>query len=389
MALDKIILVSNPGSASRKYALFKGSTCIAQYHFETQDKKIICNYNGTKLPVNISHVAFAPTILMGILQSTLPDFDTKRIHAIALRIVAPSSFFQRDHRINKLVVKRLERLQSTAPLHISATLSEYEMLKKVFSKLPFFGISDSAFLAEKPDKAMYYGLPFSDADKLDIKRFGYHGLSLESVVTQLRRQKLLPERAIICHIGGGVSIAAVKKGTVIDSTMGFSPLEGVMMATRSGSIDLLAFDVLRHKNKLNSDRIYDYFNARSGLLGVSGYSSDIRELLSKESKDKRVKLALDMYVYKIQQAIGAMASVMNGADTVIFTGTVGERSAEIRKRIVTNLLYLGFSIDTYANQNTQQDTIALICKKHHPAKVLVVPSRENLIMATKAMRHIT
>jgi acetate kinase len=389
MALDKIILVSNPGSASRKYALFKGNTCVAEYHFEFKHNRVICHHGGNEVFVNISHVAFAPTILIDLIATSLPGFDIQRLHAIALRIVAPSSFFQRDHRLTQAVVKRLERMLAIAPLHIGATLSEYAMLKASLPKITFCGISDSAFLARKPEKAMHYGLPFKDANKLDIKRFGYHGLSLESIVSQLKIIKQMPQRVIICHIGGGVSIAAIRNGRVIDSTMGFSPLEGVMMATRSGSIDLLAVDVLRHKNKLNHDKMYDYFNARSGLLGVSGYSSDIRELLDAESKDKQVKLALEMYVYKIQQAIGSMASTMNGADALVFTGTVGQRSSEIRKRICSNTLYLGFSIDAAENRKTVKNNVALISKVSHPAKVFVVKTDENSVIAQHAQKLLS
>ncbi len=389
MALDQIILVSNPGSESRKYGLYKGNKCLLQLHFEKIGKRrIICNVDGQVIPVNISHVAFAPTELVRIMKKVRPELSSKPIAGVALRIVAPTTFFQRNHVLTNAVIKRLERLQAVAPLHVSGTISEYRLLKNVLPKAMFYGISDSAFMATKPDVALYYGIPLDTAEKLDIKRFGYHGLSLSSVVSQLKRAKKMPQRMIVCHLGGGVSIAAIKNGIVVDSSMGYSPLEGVMMASRSGSVDLLAYDVIKNKLKLTNDSAYDYFNARSGLLGVSGFSSDIRDLISHETSNKRAKLALDMYVYKIQQAIGAMTASMNGSDALVLTGTVGLRSSAIRRRIVERLLFLGYILDSARNNHPDFiDGIADISQINNPAHIFVLETDESnsMIQQVKKM----
>jgi acetate kinase len=171
---------------------------------------------------------------------------------------------------------------------------------------------------------------------------------------------MLAERVIICHLGGGASVAAVHKGKIIDSSMGFSPLEGVLMATRSGTIDISAYEHIKSVGDFDTRKAFEYLNSKSGLLGVSGTSSDIRELLKTEAQDSQSKLALDMYVYKIQQAIGAMAAVMGGTDSLAFTGTVGERSSEIRRRITATLLYLGFAL--YDNEVDSSESVRLLSK---------------------------
>lgn len=387
MALDKIILISNPGSASRKYAVYQGKDCLGWFHFEVVNRKVALSssFDSQFKPARIAHIAFAATRLPSVIAEYLPDVDTTKLHAIALRIVAPSTFFQQNHIIDKSYIDRLEQMQSIAPLHIHASLSEYALLKKIYPKSLFIGVSDSEFLATKPDHAMYYGIPFNDSKKYDIKRFGYHGLSFESSVLCLKKEKLLPDRMVVCHLGGGVSVAAIKRGKLVDSTMGYSPLEGPLMATRSGTMDMIAFEVIRTKQKLNTEGIYDYFNERSGLAGVSGISSDIRDLLKQESENSRARLALDMYVYKIQQAIGAMTASMGGADTLAFTGTVGERSTEIRNRIVSKLLYLGFSIESSRISDDKSD-VRIISPPRHPAKVLVVTSNENNRLAFHAQK---
>ena len=388
MALDPLILVANPGSASRKYSIYRGQKKCIDIHFEIVKNEVVytTSENSKIQKTHVSHLSFASTKLPEIIEKTSTPSLLKNLKIVALRVVAPSTFFQRDHVLNANVINRLERLRPIAPIHIGATLSEYQLLKKTFPKLGFVGISDSAFLANKPEKAMLYGIPYRDANQYDIKRFGYHGLSLESVVKQLKHCSLLPKRVIVCHLGGGCSVVAVESGQVVDSTMGFSPLEGVIMATRSGSIDELAYETIKKVKGLSSHRLHDYFNSKSGLLGISGTSSDIRDLLLKESKDHRAKLALDMFVYHIQKSIGAMAGVLGGVDEIVFTGTIGERSSEIRKRISSNLLHLGIILDAHNNNavGTVKEPV-IITKENHPGKIVVVHSNENRQIVTHAL----
>ncbi|MCA9342678.1 acetate/propionate family kinase [Candidatus Saccharibacteria bacterium] len=387
MALDKIILVANPGSASRKYAVYKGAKKLLSIHFEYEKNKVVYSTSNHPYsrPAGLVHLTFSATKLPDIIAKELDESIIETLNLIMLRVVAPSSFFQRNHVLTKAVLKRLERLESTAPLHIGATLAEHKILEKTFQKVKFVGVSDSSFLSEKPNRAMYYGIPLHDANKLDIKRFGYHGLSFESAVNQLKSNKLLSKRIVICHLGGGCSVAAVENGRIIDSTMGFSPIEGLVMATRSGTVDMLAYESIKRSKHLTNQNLHDYFNMQSGLLGLSGTSSDVRDLLEQEESDSRAKLALEIFVYKIQQAIGAMSAAMGGVDAVVFAGTIGERSHKIRQRIAANLMYLGLIIDHAANSKVFSPELpVVVSKSNHAGKIIVLHSQENSQMIKQA-----
>lgn len=384
MAMDSLTLVSNPGSTSRKYALFDGTKPLATIEFEIINKKVYCSTSHQSKPelLGVSHIAFASTKLLSLLQRTIPGLEPKHVACVGLRIVAPSTYFQRDHILHQSDIQRLEKLQPVAPLHIQAILSEYRLLKRFFSDAKFMGISDSQALADKPDRAMYYAIPFKDSEHYDIKRFGYHGLSMQSAIDSLKKHNLLRQRIIVCHLGGGSSVAAVHKGRIIDSTMGFSPVEGLVMATRSGSIDVMAYQMLKKALKLDITDADEYLNNKSGLLGLSGVSDDIRILLDKEPKSVGAQRALASYVYRIQQAVGAMAAAMDGADSLVFTGTVGIRSAEMRKRICASLLHLGFSIK---HQRANPDKEPVVISDHkNPASVIVVRPDE----AGQIARHV-
>ncbi|HET8669325.1 MAG TPA: hypothetical protein VFM05_01505, partial [Candidatus Saccharimonadales bacterium] len=255
MAMEPLTLIANPGSASRKYALYAGQTVRAQLHFEYLDYHIVCTIHkdGTyeHAPVELKDFNEAAVKLPDLLHKHKLLSNKEHISRVGLRIVAPSSFFLGDHLIDDEVVARLEALEPHAPLHISATLHELRSLRKVFDGLPIVGVSDSAFHITKPDYAWNYGLPLEDADRLEIKRFGYHGISVASVVRTLQGTEKLPPKVIICHLGSGASITAVHGGKSMDTTMGYSPLEGVVMSTRSGTIDFTAVRALKEAFNYN------------------------------------------------------------------------------------------------------------------------------------------
>lgn len=383
--MSNITLVANPGSASRKYALYKGDTLLATVHFEYEKKSIIYTLSipgqqDVSKKAGISHLTFSATKLSNILHDNNILGPDVAIDCIGLRIVAPSSFFQEHRRIDKRTLKALHNLQPRAPLHISASLQEVELLGSAFPNVPIVGASDSAFHYTKPMVTHSYGISQKVAKDLDIWRFSYHGLSLGSVVQQLQMAKKLTPRVIVCHLGSGASVTALLHGKSMDNSMGYSPLEGLVMSTRSGSIDPTAVETLRTGLKLTPDALQNYLNLSSGLLGVSGASDDIRELIELEEKgNKLVELALAMYVLRVQQAIGQMVATLGGADTLVFTGTVGERSAEIRKRVCANLSYLGFHISN--NENVKAiapNTVTQINVSIADKKILVVPCNEAL-----------
>jgi len=375
-----LLLVANPGSASRKYALFEGSRQLAKLHFEHRDKQIVCtlDYDGTheNVPVQITRLEDAANQIVPLLEARRLLSGDQQLAAIGLRIVAPGSYFLSDHVIDDEFVSRLQAAHDQAPLHIDATLVELDTLRRHFPREQIIGISDSAFHITKPERAWNYGIPLATADAHDIKRFGYHGLSVASVV----RQTLLPHKVIVCHLGSGASITAVHAEKSIDTTMGYSPLEGLIMSTRSGSLDASATRVLKKVEHLNDDELEVYLNHRSGLLGLGG-SGDVRELLGREETgDPRATLALDTFVYSVQKGIGAMVAALNGVDALVFTGTIGERSALLRARIIDRMTYLGFELDATANTVSNPRGVIQV-HATHSKPILVIPTQEEQEMA--------
>lgn len=377
-----LILIANPGSASRKYALFGGNTERARLHFEWIDTTIHCTLTTSskqEVSVEIDSLDDALAAVMPILRSYKILRDDEHIQFIGLRVVAPGSYFLEDHKVDNTFIKHLERAKEHAPLHVTATLTELTFLRDFFKDCSTFAISDSTFHSTKPDRAWNYGLSLELADAHDIKRFGYHGLSALSVLGQIPSTKKL----IICHLGSGASVMAVQDGKSMDTTMGFSPLEGVIMSTRSGSVDLGAINILKNILHYDDVAIEKYLNEESGLLGLGG-SSDIRELLEQESRpDQKAHLALETYVYSIQKAIGTMAAALNGADALVFTGTVGERSAPIRKRITEQLEYLGFSLHEAVNVKEIAPSAVTSIQDSSSKPVYVVPVHEEKIIAER------
>ena len=212
-------------------------------------------------------------------------------------------------------------------------------------------VSDSGFHQSRPELMQAYAIDTELAEKFDIKRWGYHGLSMGSIVRYMEGQEILPEKAIICHIGSGSSITAVYNGKSHDTTMGYTPLEGVMMATRTGSMDVAAALAIKRELKIKTDdELEKYLNRKGGLLGVSGQSDDMREIIKlRDEGDKRGSFAHALYVYRLQSAIGQMAASLGGVDALVFTATIGERSDDIRRMVTQKLSYLGLSLDEEKN----------------------------------------
>ena len=392
--MSQLVLIANPGSASRKYALYAGSRLLASLHFEYVEQKVLYSYNfndesKNDLDAGVSHIAFVATKVMDILRAIGAVDANQKLDVVGLRVVAPATHFQEHRILDAKEITRLTELETRAELHINATLQEAELLRAAFGGVPIIGASDSAFHATKPQHASTYAISQEDAKQADVWRFGYHGLSVSSVVSSLKSAKHLPARMVVCHLGSGASVTAVLEGKSIDTTMGYSPLEGLVMSTRSGSIDPTAVDVLADQLDLSPKKIQHYLNANSGLKGLSGASDDIRELLKLESsKHAGAKLALDSYVYHVQQAIGQMVAALGGIDGLVFTGTVGERSAEIRQRIVRKMLYLGIALN--AKTNNDHELIVeptVISQDRHPAVVMVVPTDEaaSILQAVRSL----
>jgi len=357
MSTESLILVVNPGSSSRKYALFAGGKNKATINFEFVDNRVFgkVEYNGSKYEKDYDDpdLANVSRYVLSLLHEYSIIGQDDVLEAIGIRVVAPSKRFVQDELVTSDIERDLEAVQQKAPLHVTTVLAEIKHLEKYFQGVPIITISDSAFHSTKPKWAWQYGIDVDVAEKFDIKRYGFHGVSVGSVVKKMQSSNILSPKTIVCHIGSGSSLTAVSEGKSVDTTMGYTPLEGLMMATRSGTMDISAAIALKHELNLTDAELEEYLNKKSGLLGVSGSSNDIRQLLaSEEQGDERANLALKLFVYRIQQAIGQMAASLSGVDCIVFTATIGERSSIIRSRILDGLGYLGFNYDSQLNNQT-------------------------------------
>lgn len=394
--MPSLTLVVNPGSASRKYALFAGSEKLASINFEFVDNGIVSQVDYVGSIGGQQSKQYTDTDMSSVSRYVLPLLreckvikEADVISVIGIRLVAPSKHFVQDELITDEVESALKSVQQRSPLHVETVIQELQHLKTNLPGIPIIAISDSAFHASKPSWAWYYGIDVDLAEKLDIKRYGYHGISVGSVVHRLNEHQILSPKTIVCHLGSGSSITAVGSGSSIDTTMGYTPLEGVMMASRSGNIDVSAALVIKRELQLNDDELDQYLNKQCGLLGVSGSSNDIRQLLaSEEQGDSKAKLALGIFVYRVQQAIGQMAASLGGADCIVFTATVGERSSVIRGRILDRLEYLGFEYDKVKNDQTFEPTVPTNLAIESSKPILVISTDEAAEIARRTEQYV-
>jgi acetate kinase len=388
-----LILVANPGSSSRKYALYESDKLAlrAELHIESSDGQIVAtlrtNSGSRQVETTLSEVHDAPREVRGILIRENILNENEAITAIGLRVVAPGSYFMEDRVISDEVIAKLEETKSLAPIHIFATLEELKILREYFGQTPVVAVSDSAFHRTKPPYAWNYGINIQDADSLEIKRYGYHGISVASAVDELWNRGKLPPKVVVCHLGSGSSVSAIFHGRSIDNTMGFTPLEGVLMATRSGDISPGAVRALQTKLGMDWSGIESYLNQRGGLLGIGG-SNDIRDLIEREKNgDHLAHLALTTLVHTIHKAIGSMIATLNGCDLLVFTGTVGERSAILRKRIVAHLEFVDFIIDGNLNDGcTEPDQLTSISQSAKSKPIIVIPTNESVEIAKRTLK---
>jgi acetate kinase len=390
---DSLILVVNPGSSSRKYALYKNDQISAVLNFEFEDGKVTgkVEFEGQKYPATYEDADLSEVCryILPLLHQYKVIGENDNLTAIGVRVVAPAMRFTQDELLTDEVVAALEALQKKAPLHITTVLAEIKQIKSHFPGINLVAVSDTAFHVTKNECAWNYGIDPELAEKTGIKRYGYHGISMGSIVHYLIEQNALAPKTVICHLGSGSSLTAVMDGKSNETTMGYSPLEGLMMATRSGTMDVSAALAIKHELGFSDDELEQYLNKKSGLIGVSGTSNDIRQLLaSEESGDKRAKLALDLFVYRVQLAIGQMAASMGGIDELIFTGTVGERSNIIRGRILSKLQYLGFERDQEADEACFEPKSPSLITKSTGKKALVVSTDEAAEIARRASEYI-
>lgn len=387
--MSKLILVTNPGSSSRKYALYEGEDCLATLHFEYEDNEVICTAKfgdqKTKLKPEIKDVRESAGQCEAILRDIGALCDDQKIDAVAARLVVASPYFDCDHVVDEIVLAEAEKAKDRSPLHTATNLNEIQFFKEQLPDLPVIAISDSAFHFTKPKEAFRYGLDAKLQDKIGLGRYGYHGISVNSIVEIMRKNSILPEKVIVCHLGSGASISAVKNGQSVDNSMGYSPLEGLMMATRTGNIDVSAALAIKRELKLDDAGLEQYLNKQAGLLGMSGKSDDMRLILADEAAgDERAAETMKTYLYRLRKVIGEMAAALNGADAIVFTATVGERSAKVRQRLCAELTYLGFELDNEKNNSADEAPVWANLAKESSKPIYMIRTDESREMARRA-----
>lgn len=387
--MSRLILVTNPGSSSRKYALYEGENCLATLHFEYEDNEVICTAKfgdkKTKLKPEIEDVKEAAGQCESILREIGALTGDQKIDAVAARLVVASNYFNRDYVVDEAVLAEAEKAKDRSPLHTATNLNEIEFFKQKFPDLPVVAVSDSAFHFTKPKEAFRYGVDIDLQDKLGLGRYGYHGISMNSIVEIMRKNSILPEKVIVCHLGSGASISAIKNGESVDNSMGYTPLEGLMMATRCGQIDVAAALAIKRELKLDDAGLEQYLNKQAGLLGMSGKSDDMRLVLADEAAgDERAAETMKTYLYRLRKVIGEMAAALNGADAIVFTATVGERAADIRERLCRELTYLGFEIDPDKNNSADEAPVWANLAKDSSKPIYMIRTDESREMARRA-----
>lgn len=366
--MSKLILITNPGSASRKYALYDGDVLMAQFHFEYEGKSVVCTIKDTddgkkKIKPAIKDLNGAITILPQILSDEQYITDQHKLAAVVVRIVAPGDYFTKDHVVDAEYMRQLKEAEKRNPVHVPTTANEIRGIREHFKDVKIISVSDSAFHWEKPDTYKYYSFDTALADQYQIKRYGYHGLSYAFISRYMKEQGILPEKLVAMHLGSGSSVSAILNGLAMDNSMGYTPLEGLAMSTRVGTIDAAAALSLKKALKITSDEEFLlYLNKKCGLLGLSGLSDDMREVIqARDEGDLRASLAHSIFVYRIQSYVGQMAATLGGVDALVFAGTIGERSDEIRRFVTQKMGYLGFQLDENKNANPEfTDRYALI-----------------------------
>lgn len=387
------ILVINAGSSSLKYQLFdmNGEKVIAKGNCEMigLDGSVISykrNGKEDKFPGAKNHEEAISKILNILIDPEIGVIKSfKEIGAVGHRVVMGGSKFKESVLITEKVIKEVEALSSLAPLHNPANALGIRACKKVMPKTPMVAIFDTAFHQTMPEIAYMYGIKYEDYKKYDLRRFGMHGTSHRYVVEELA--KVLKKdksklKAITCHLGNGSSITAIRNGQSVDTSMGLTPLQGLVMGTRSGDIDPTLVEFLCEKKNMSVKECMMYLNKQCGLLGISGKSSDMRAVEGFANKgDARSRLALDMLSYSVRKYIGTYMSVLNGADAIVFTGGIGENSKELREEVLSNMENLGVVLDKKKNDNFTRGKIELISSKKSKIKVYVIPTDEELMMA--------
>lgn len=405
------ILVLNCGSSSLKFQIIStdlekiannADIRLAEGHIERIGGAGLITF---KAKGKESHRSAAPvrdikTALETVLRWISETADIEGINsladiqAIGHRVVHGGEKFKQSVMIDEEVLRGIEDCIELAPLHNPANIKGIVAAREIFGKaIPQAAIFDTAFHQTLPETSYLYALPYQFYRRHKIRRYGFHGTSHRYISYRYRTLNNIPREkvnVITLHLGNGCSIAAIKGGHSMDTSMGLTPLEGLVMGTRSGDLDPAIIDFIAAKEGLTVQEIETLLNKQSGLLGISGLTNDMRELLAEaeESGDRRAKLAIDIFCYRVRKYIGSYLAAMNGTDAIIFSGGIGENSPKVRSLICQELKWIGVEIDEDLNNAQIKGNKGMISTESSRPKVWVIPTNEELLIARDTVRLI-
>ncbi|MGQ9799575.1 MAG: acetate/propionate family kinase [Ignavibacterium sp.] len=385
------VLVLNCGSSSVKYqfidtdkqlALAKGSVDRIGMAGAVLSHQ---RYDGDQIKISgeiLDHQIAIEYVLAVLLSKNHGVIDDKKdIEAVGHRVVHGGETFSGSVLITDEVIKALQDNIELAPLHNPPNIKGIQAATRILPGTPQVGVFDTAFHSHMPPKAYLYGIPYELYRKYKIRRYGFHGTShlyVSKKAAELMGKKYEDLRIITAHLGNGCSMAAVNKGISVDTTMGFTPLEGLLMGTRSGDLDPQVILYVMGKEGLSLNEAATMLNKHSGLIGISGESSDMREILAAvKDQHQRAKHAFDIFCYRIKKYVGAYAAAMGGVDALVFTGGIGENSFEVREEVCKDMEFMGIQLDPLRNQNNSE----LISTDSSKVKVFRIPTNEELVIA--------
>ncbi len=384
------ILVINAGSSSLKYQLinmvdesvilkglceritFKGGK-LTQKTFDGRETVI-----EQDMPSHKEAMQLVLTAMLDKENGALNSVD--EISAVGHRVLHSGEDFHGSVVIDEEVIKICEKNAELGPLHMPGNIACIKSCREVMKGVPMVAVFDTTFHSTMPQKAFMYGIPYEVYEQHKIRKYGFHGTSHKFVSEETG--KILGNKnakMVICHLGNGSSISAVKDGKCQDTSMGFTPLEGLVMGTRSGDIDPAAVEFLRAKLNLKPEEVVDYLNKKCGVMGISGFSSDIRDLTAAAKEgNERALLALEILAYRVKKYVGSYLAVLGGADAIVFTGGIGENSSFVRELVMQDMCYCGAKLDQDKNAVRGETFINTADSK---VKIMVVPTNEELSIA--------
>lgn len=396
------VLVLNSGSSSVKYTFYDTNgekklangivECIGlpEAYFKHQIAGEEEIEDACKAP---NHTAAVDLILKNLTDPSHHVIkDISEIAAVGHRVVHGGEKFSSSVKINQEILDNIKECFVLAPLHNPQNYAGIIACQELLHNIPQVAVFDTAFHMTIPDYAYFYGLPYSLYKKYNMRRYGFHGTSHDYVAhhaAELLKKPLESLKLITCHLGNGCSIAAIKNGKSVDTSMGFTPLEGLVMGTRCGDIDpAIIIHLLTHEN-ISAENLYTLLNKKSGVYGISGIANDMRSILKQAAKgNERARLAIDVFCYRVRKYISTYYGVLNGADAVVFTAGIGENSPTIREKCCTGLEAMGISIDKTHNDNTIREE-GDISAPSAKTKVLVMPTNEELMIARETIKVLT